>query len=213
MPGPSDVLRPLSKEDCLTLFTATGVPPLGPLWESGSGLPILDGRACLTKWMWKAMTTPSSTRTIDASPFPASSSVLLPSSLRLRCPGGSTPKESFGALPPPAGSPPALPREKNASLLVATRGFVAGSTWRPPGSRPFFAFLLWLFDLFEWFSLLLPLWPLLCGAGFHASQPPPVLGQGWCPFGLVIGILLNLGEVFRSARWVGLYRPARYSSC
>jgi hypothetical protein len=32
MPGSSDVLRPLSKEDCLTLFNATGVPPLGPLW-------------------------------------------------------------------------------------------------------------------------------------------------------------------------------------
>lgn len=34
MPGTStDVLRPLSKEDCLTLFNATGVPPLdSPLW-------------------------------------------------------------------------------------------------------------------------------------------------------------------------------------
>lgn len=33
MPGPSvDILRPLSKEDCLMLFIATGVPPPGPLW-------------------------------------------------------------------------------------------------------------------------------------------------------------------------------------
>lgn len=32
-PGPSvDIPQPLSKEDCLTLFRATGVPPLGSLW-------------------------------------------------------------------------------------------------------------------------------------------------------------------------------------